>query len=271
MLPLRPFGKTGLMISPLGLGTVKLGRNKALKYPQPFDLPTDAQAADLLRAAQKRGVTLLDTAPAYGEAQERLGRILGACGGRDRWTIVTKAGEHFDPDTGISTFDFSPRGIIDSVERSMKHLRTDRLDAVLIHSDGDDERILRDGTAFDALARFKRRGRVRCVGMSTKTAAGGLLAVNSGRCDVVMLTLNARHDADLPAIREAGKRGVGVLIKKAFESGAGVAPDEALERCYAEPGVSCVVVGTLRAEHLEQNAAAAERILGLAGFARATI
>ncbi|MBL8746693.1 MAG: aldo/keto reductase, partial [Phycisphaerae bacterium] len=97
MLTPRPLGRTGLKVSPLGLGTVKLGRNRGVKYPAEFEIPTDVQAAELLRRAQKLGITLLDTAPAYGEAEERIGRIIGSCGGRDRWTIVTKAGEEFDP------------------------------------------------------------------------------------------------------------------------------------------------------------------------------
>lgn len=272
MLPLRPLGKTGLMISPLGLGTVKFGRNTALKYPAPFDLPTDVQAADLLRAAQKLGVTLLDTAPAYGEAEERIGRIIGACGGRDRWTIITKAGEHFDPASGGSVFDFTQRGITDSVERSLKRLRTDRLDAVLLHSDGDDERILREGAALSALQALKRKRRIRAIGISTKTAAGGLLAVTSGLCDLVMLTLNPGHDADLPAIREAAKRGVGVLIKKALASGhAASSPEAALRLCFAEPGVTSVIIGTLSAAHLEQNARATGSCIAAPGFAHAAI
>ena len=81
MLQARRLGSTGLFVSPLGLGTVKLGRNTGVKYPGEFKIPTDAQAADLLRGAQKAGITLLDTAPAYGEAEERLGRIVPRAAG----------------------------------------------------------------------------------------------------------------------------------------------------------------------------------------------
>lgn len=273
MLTPRPLGSTGLRVPPIGLGTVKLGRNRALKYPEPFELPTDLQAADLLRAGQRLGVTLLDTAPAYGEAEERLGRIIGSCGGRDRWTIVTKAGEEFDAATGVSTFDFSPGAIVASVERSLRRMRTDRVECVLLHSDGDDEQLLVKSDALSALLKLKKQGKARSTGVSTKTAQGGLRAVQMGPAqgvDVVMLTLNAQSSDDLPAIRSAASAGVGVLIKKAFASGRLAEPaaagdadpvDAALGRCLVEPGVSCVVVGTLSVKHLEQNAAAAQRVL----------
>ncbi len=156
------------MVSPLGLGTVKLGRNRAVKYPAAFDIPDDPAAADLLRLAQKLGVTLLDTAPAYGESEERLGRILGSCGGRDRWTIITKAGEEFDPATGESRYDFSPPAITASVERSLRRLRVNSVDCVLLHSDGRDEWILKESGAVDALARLKKKGLTRLIGISAK-------------------------------------------------------------------------------------------------------
>ena len=44
----RPLGNTGLQVSPLGLGIVKIGRNQGVKYPSGFDLPDDGQGRDLL-------------------------------------------------------------------------------------------------------------------------------------------------------------------------------------------------------------------------------
>lgn len=278
------------MVSPIGLGTVKLGRSTGVKYPRPFDIPDDASAAELLRAAQRLGITLIDTAPAYGEAEERLGRLLPACGGRDRWVIATKAGEEFDPATTESRFDFSPAAVRASVERSMKRLKTDRLDIVLLHSDGRDEWIMRESGGLDALEKLKKQGKVRAVGISTKTPAGGVLAVESGRCAVVMLTLNLRQQDDLPAIRAAAERGVGVLIKKALASGHILSEPEAQARedahALSEPeapareeslldqslrfvlsqqGVSSVIIGTISPSHLIENVRAVERVLGWRG------
>src|SRR5690606_39506858 len=71
----RPLGNTGLQASPLGLGTVKIGRNQGVKYPSGFDLPDDGQVRDLLALARGLGINLLDTAPAYGTSEERLGPL----------------------------------------------------------------------------------------------------------------------------------------------------------------------------------------------------
>ncbi|TIH03139.1 aldo/keto reductase, partial [Marinifilum sp. JC120] len=59
-------GNTGIDVSILGLGTVKLGRNTAVKYPQKFDIPNDQEALTILTTASESGINLLDTAPAYG-------------------------------------------------------------------------------------------------------------------------------------------------------------------------------------------------------------
>ena len=88
---LRPLGRTGLQVSALGLGTVKLGRNQDVKYPRAFELPDDRSAAALLDRARGLGINLLDTAPAYGSSEERLGGLLA--GQREHWIICSKVGE----------------------------------------------------------------------------------------------------------------------------------------------------------------------------------
>lgn len=269
-MELRPLGATGMLVSPLGLGTVKLGRNQGVKYPRPFELPSDGQARHLLDLALGLGINLLDTAPAYGSSEERLGALLG--GERERWIISTKVGEEFEPSEsgGHSRFDFSGAHTRASVERSLRRLRTDRLDIVLVHSDGDERRPAgaRPGPleALHALLDLKREGKVRAVGLSAKTPAGARDAMRES--DVLMLTLNQREREMLPVAREAGAAGVGVLIKKGLTSGhlaeraIGASPvEEALRFLLSQPGVSSVVVGTIDPGHLRENVRAAERVL----------
>ena len=261
-MELRPLGATGLQVSPLGLGTVKFGRNQGVKYPQPFALPSDREALALLELAWDLGINLLDTAPAYGESEERLGRLLRQC--RRDWVIVTKVGEAFHD--GVSHFDFSAAATRTSVERSLRQLGVTTLDAVLIHSSGADQAILEQEAALPTLRDLQKAGLVRAVGMSTKTAAGGLRAVEC--CDLVMATYNLRQREELPVIRAAHAAGKGVLIKKGLLSGhlsdlTEVDPVRAaLQLLYAEPGVSSIVIGTLNPNHLQANVAAAESVLG---------
>lgn len=256
-LPLRPLGSTGLMVSPIGLGTVKLGRRTGVKYPSDYNIPGTRLALALLGGARDLGINLIDTAPAYGTSEARLGELLE--GWRDEWVIATKVGESFE--AGVSSFDFSPEATRASIEASLARLRTDRVEIALVHSDGDDLRIINDLGTLDALAQLKDEGKIRAIGMSTKTLDGALAAID--RCDVVMLTYNLRERDDLPAIRAAAQRGVGVLIKKGLQSGHGAGSvDEAMGLILGEPGVTSLVIGTINPEHLRVNVAAARRVLG---------
>lgn len=253
----RRLGVNGPWVSALGLGTVKIGRNQGVKYPAGFNLPDDREVVRLLSLARELGVNLLDTAPAYGASLERLGRLLP--GPRQDWVIVSKTGEWFAD--GRSRFDFSYQGTLRGVEESLRLLRRDYLDAVLIHSDGDDTRILRHEGVTDALEHLKQQGKIRAHGLSGKTAEGGLLALE--RLDLVMVTCNLGYHEESPVMARAAERGKGVLIKKALDSGhAAVAGAEpSLRHVYAQPGVSSIIVGTINPDHLRENVRIARQIL----------
>ena len=85
-----------------------------VKYPERFTIPDDAAAARLIDKARELGINLIDTAPAYGCSESRLGQLLA--GQRDSWVICSKVGEEFD--NGESRFDFSPEHTLISVERA---------------------------------------------------------------------------------------------------------------------------------------------------------
>lgn len=252
----NPLGQTGMSVSALGLGTVKLGRNAQVKYPAPFELPDDDQASSLLALARELGINLLDTAPAYGTSEERLGKLLHKQ--RQDWIISTKVGEEFID--GESTFNFTPAHVRYSVERSLRRLRSDYLDLVLVHSDGSDEEIIERYEVFDTLAELKRAGWIRAYGMSNKTVAGGLLTAKYA--DVAMVTYNAGHPDEVDVIDRCRQLGKGVLIKKALASGHLVPGDDAtaddpvqasFNFVFAHPGVSSAVIGTINPGHLRDN------------------
>ena len=125
---LRTLGNTGITVSALGLGTVKLGRDQGVKYPEGFQIPDDRAASALLDQALGLGINLIDTAPAYGISEERLGDLLQHQ--RDNWVICSKVGEEFTD--GQSHYDFSPEHTVYSVERSLARLRTDFIDIVFV-------------------------------------------------------------------------------------------------------------------------------------------
>ncbi len=251
MLPKRDLGTTGMRVSCLGLGTVKFGRNRDVKYPEGFELPSDREITALLDLAREAGINLLDTAPAYGSSERRIGRLLPD---RDNWLLGTKVGEIFEG--GHSRFDFSAAHVRESIEQSLRHLRTDRLDLVLIHSDGNDLDILDKSDCLETLERMRREGLLRAVGMSSKTIEGGLRAIEL--VDVLMLTYNRSDTSQKPVIDQAQKAGKGVLIKKGLASGHAVhgKSDSVADNfrfLLEPPGISSVIVGTINPDHLRKN------------------
>ena len=255
----RTLGDTGIEVSPLGIGTVKFGRNAGVGYPRAYELPSDGRIAAVLAEAQRQGINLLDTAPSYGTSEARIGEAIA--GHRDEWVISTKAGETFDG--AASRYDFSADAILSSVAASLTRLRTDVLDIVLLHSDGRPVAEIIAAGAFGALARLKREGVVRAAGFSGKSPGDAAAALP--RSDVLMCTINPGYADEVGIVAKAGERRVGVLVKKplarGFEGDA-----ETIAGTARLPGVSCVVVGTTSPEHL---AADADAIRGDSCFQRA--
>tara|TARA_R110002096_G_scaffold182022_10_gene359798 strand:+ start:3367 stop:4158 length:792 start_codon:yes stop_codon:yes gene_type:complete len=257
----RNIHSTDIAVSSLGLGTVKFGRNQQVKYPSSFDLPEDNEILSLLDLAQELGINFLDTAPAYGTSEERIGQLLGER--RDDWAIMSKAGEEFV--NGESHYDFSKAAITASVERTLSRLRTDRIESLLIHSDGNDLEILDHSDAVATLFQLKEAGKVRSIGISTKTVAGGQRAIEIG-LDSVMVMYNPWEQEEEPVLDTAVQSGTTIFIKKALGSGwFGDEEDEdpvetAFRFIFKKQSASSVIVGTLNPGHLRQNATAMARI-----------
>lgn len=262
LLAKRPFGLTGCDVSLLGLGTVKFGRNKGVKYPggDGFALPSDADISSLLDLSIDLGINLLDTAPAYGTAEERLGALMGAR--REKFFLASKTGEEFDAQTGASRYVFTASHTRMSVERSLQRLRTDYLDCVLVHSSRDDLAVLQDSDVLDTLQALKAEGKIRSFGASTYTIEGGKMAVD--RCDAVMVAHNRDYTAEADVIAYAAQHGKAVLVKKGLASGH-IADDAALREnirfVLQTPGVTSMVFGSLNPANIRKNAAAAAGII----------
>ncbi len=248
-------GNTGIAVSTLGLGTTKFGRNQALKYPKAFEIPDDQHLSHLLDTARDLGINLIDTAPAYGNSEARLGALLSDS--RKNWVIVSKVGEEFV--NGNSIYDFTPEHAEKSINRSLKQLNTDYIDIVLVHSDGNDVYNIEHFGILHFLSELKKQGLIRAFGMSTKTVEGGILAAQQS--DVVMVMYNPIETTEQPVIAKAFELNKGVLIKKALASGhiqkiPGSDPVKtSLQFILQEPGISSIILGTLDPVHLAHNVA----------------
>src|SRR2546422_4032763 len=121
----RKLGKSGLEVSALGLGCMGMS--------QSYGVPPDKQAMiSLIRTAVERGVTFFDTAEIYGPYtnEELVGEALAPL--RAQVVIATKFGIKLDP-SGQQVQDSRPERIKQSVEGSLKRLRTDVIDLYYQH------------------------------------------------------------------------------------------------------------------------------------------
>ncbi len=256
----KQIAKTGVFVSPLGLGTVKIGRNTAVKYPSSFKIPDDKQVQDLLAQAWDLGINLIDTAPAYGNSEQRLGELLAKQ--NHDFIIATKVGETFDTKTGESNYNFTPEFISASIKQSLKILQRDVLDIVLIHSDGNDKTIIEQG-ALEVLDELKQQGLILATGISTKTVEGGLLALQHS--DLAMIMHNLDYQQEQTVLDQASQADKSIFIKKALASGHLTADNvqKNFDLIYANPAVSSVIIGTINPNHLKDNVAKIIKSLNL--------
>lgn len=251
----RQLGRTGFAVGSVALGTTKLGRNTGVKYPIDFALPSDQQVTALLESARELGVNLIDTAPAYGESERRLGPFVNTH--RDEIVLCTKCGEHYL--NGRSTYDFSAQAILTSVEQSLRRLRTDYVDILLLHSDGHDVEILTQTDAIETLSRLKKSGKIRAAGISAKTKAGILEAART--LDVIMAPFSQKEPSFAEALAEVQDRGLGVLAIKGLFSGH-LEAGPAIEFVLRQSFIDALIVGTIKPAHLTEAAVIAQRLRG---------
>lgn len=253
----RALGQSGVELSPITLGTVKFGRNQGVKYPKGFDLPSDDELSALLDLALTHGVTTLDTAPAYGMSEKRLGFLLA--NQRQKFQIISKAGEVYDSTKNTSHYDYSLKGLRQQLDNSLRALKTDYLDCWLLHSDGNDEENLNDDVLL-LFQKLKKEGLVKSIGASTKTVRGGEIALQE--LDCVMMTASLTYHDEDSLFEKATLLNKGILLKKIFDSGWALDTDgiekmhtmtNTYRHLFEFHSTSSAVIGTITPDHLLQN------------------
>jgi len=251
----RELGTTGFALTPVGFGAFKIGRNQGIKYATGYDLPDETLSHRILNAMLDIGINYIDTAPAYDLSEQRIGDALAER--RSEFVLSTKVGERFE--RGISTYDFSESGVLDSIGRSRERLRVDVLDLVFVHSDGNDVHILRETEVVPTLRFLRDEGVVRAIGFSGKTVDGAREAL--AWADAIMVEYHLDDLSHEPVIEEAAARDIGVVVKKGLASGR-LPPHEAIEFVLSNPGVTSLVIGGLNVDHMRTNLEQAWRVIG---------
>ncbi len=241
------------LISPIGFGAFKIGRNQGIKYEQPYVLPDDASVDRLLNGVLDLGVTYFDTAPAYGFSEERIGRFVAHR--RSEFVLSSKVGEHYE--NGQSTYDFSRDAIRNSMEQSLRRLRTDVLDIVLVHAPRNDLDVINNSDAASTLVDLRDRGLIRAVGFSGYSAEAFHGAMHWA--DALMLEYHPGDRSLEPVIAEAAAKDKMVIVKKGLASGR-ISGDQAIRFALANPGVTSLVIGSVSLQHMAENVTTARTV-----------
>lgn len=250
-MPQGILGRTGEKVSRLGIGCWIFGTER---------MSIEDGAATLHRAVEL-GVTYVDTAPNYGNAQEKMGHTIKEI--RDRIFLVTK------------TEEASYEGTWRLLKQSLKHLQTDRLDLVHLHSIGSEDMypdlnfLLSDKGALGALREAKKQGVIRFIGASGHHYPSRFHRIlECGEIDVLMNTMNfvAQHTYDFEnkVWCRARHQNLGLVAMKVLGgAGPGGKGFQLPEDCYevairyalSIPGLSCMVIGMGGVAELEKAAA----------------
>jgi aryl-alcohol dehydrogenase-like predicted oxidoreductase len=239
-IDVRPFGRTGIHVSALGMGCSRLGAF--------WQHRSDRDGLDAVAEAIGFGISFFDTADAYarGRSERLLGRALR--GRRDRAIIATKCGLLRTPASLLNALTSSsgqgrpgarqpaalarsashlisarrcyfPDYIRLAAEASLRRLGTDRIDILLLHSPSED--VLPRIEVADAFARLKEGGKIRLWGVSVRSTSDATLAMALPGIDCLELELNmCRPGAMERVVPETEARGLGIIARQPFGSGA---------------------------------------------------
>jgi aryl-alcohol dehydrogenase-like predicted oxidoreductase len=263
----RRLGRTDMEASVLGFGGSEIGYERA----------GARTVARLLGAAIDAGLNVIDTAECYEDSETLIGSALGSR--RNEIHLLTKCGHP----RGYGRGDWREASLLSSIERSLKRLRTDRVDLIQLHSCEFAD--LRKGEAITALERARERGYARYIGYSGDGLAARY-AIECGRFDTLQTSVSiADQEAIELTLPLAVKRGMGVIAKRPIANaawryarrpaepyyqaywsrlhaldypflrgGAEGAVATALRFTLAAPGVHTAIVGTKRPERWPENA-----------------
>lgn len=207
----REIGRSGIKASAIGLGTWAIGGWM-------WGGTDEARSVDAIRASIDEGVTLIDTAPAYGQgvAEGIVGKAIK--GRRDQVVLATKCGLVWHTQKGNHFFDYDgapvhrylgKEAIIYEVEQSLKRLGTETIDHYITHWQDPTTPI--DET-MEALESLKSQGKIRSIGASNTSADDVKAYVAAGQLDAIQEEYSmVKRDIETTLIPLCRQNGVSML------------------------------------------------------------
>lgn len=203
----RTSGRFSKPISEIGFGAWQLGNTRE------FDPMNERDARNLVQEALQAGITFFDTAPNYGQgkSEEILGEVLQ--GTEDRVFINTKAGHNSE-----GQIDFSLDAIRRSIDQSLKRLRRDTLDSVILHN--PEPKILRGETKhYELLKELKDQGLIHGFGVSIDSPEELEAALAQDEMDVIELLFHIHHQSPKIYFDQVKERELLLIAKVPLDSG----------------------------------------------------
>ncbi|MBP2333869.1 aryl-alcohol dehydrogenase (NADP+) [Saccharothrix coeruleofusca] len=152
----RTLGRTGIKVSPYALG--------AMMFATSFGNPDPDDSARMIHKALDAGINFIDTADAYGDSEEVVGKALR--GRRDDVVLATKFGRQVGDDPHHQ--GASRRWIVTAVENSLRRLRVDHIDLYQLHRTDPTTDV---EETLSALTDLLRAGKIRAIGTSQSLAS----------------------------------------------------------------------------------------------------
>lgn len=202
----RILGKTGLLVSEVGLGCWQLGGD--------FGPVPEARATQILDAAWEQGLSLWDTADVYGagESEQRIGDWRGRTG--HPATVITKLGR----DAALYPSGYTKVGVRASLQASARRLGVETLTLAQLHCVPFE--VLRDGEIFSWLDDLCSEGLIQHYGASVETLEEGLHCLAQPNLASLQIIFNLfRQDAITELLPAAQKANVGVIVRLPLASG----------------------------------------------------
>lgn len=161
----RRFGKTGRMVSEIGLGTWQLGT----KWGDPFN---ETEAQSILEASYESGINLIDTADIYnnGNSELAIGKFIAQH--KDHFFVVTKCGRGLTPHTAEG---YTAENMERFIDGSLQRLGVEQLDLVLLHCPPTS--VYEKDELFSGMDKLVQKGKISHYGVSIEKVAEGLQAM----------------------------------------------------------------------------------------------
>ncbi len=180
----REIGRSSIEASAIGLGTWAIGGWM-------WGGTDEAKSISAIQASIDEGISLIDTAPAYGQglSEEIVGKAIA--GRREKVVLATKCGLVWHTQKGNHFFDYDGKpvhrylgkdAIVHEVEQSLKRLGTDYIDHYITHWQDPTTRI---AETMEALETLKTQGKIRSIGASNTTADDVKAYVAAGQLDAI--------------------------------------------------------------------------------------